>query len=179
MNYSRGQVYYCEKIYANRGGEVDLKKGRPCVIISADRFNENSPNVIVAYITHKLFEQGYPNHAYLTSLLVTEDKSSYVMGEQIATVSKERLRDYVGRVTEEEMQRIDDAVSFSLFSDYPRDNYPAQKIQRNTTNFSDKNEIAKVEYLEHLKKNSQMMENKYNELLKKYNTMKELLKDLL
>ena len=102
----RGDIIYVETYY-QEGSEQ--KAGRPAIIVSNDRCNESSPVVEVVYLTTQ--NKNYlPTHVYIRSAT----KPSIALCEQIHSISKSRLGDYVSTCTEDEMKNIDIALAVSL-----------------------------------------------------------------
>jgi len=63
----------------------EIKKTRPCVIVSPDEMNDNISTVIIALMTTK-------SHKYPTRLPVMfKNKSGWIVLDQIRTVDKRRL----------------------------------------------------------------------------------------
>lgn len=104
--YERGQIYYVSKT-AQVGNEMIA--GRPAVIISNDRVNSKLNVVEVIYLTTRTKCQA-PEHIIIHSTNVT----STTICEQITTVDKSRLREYIGTCTAEEMELIDIALLNSI-----------------------------------------------------------------
>ena len=90
--------------------ELDPAKGReqagrrPVLVISHDIFNERSGTVIAMAITSQAPTAGFP----LTVELMSGNlpKRSWVKISQIRTLSIQRLRRRIGRVSPEELLRI-------------------------------------------------------------------------
>lgn len=77
---------------------------RPVLVIQADNFNANAPTVIVASITSVIKKRYLPSH-----IILGEDfgltKPSMVLLEQIQTVNKDDLTEYIGFVDDERLWR--------------------------------------------------------------------------
>lgn len=107
---TRGDVWYVDLGHDNvKGSEQNGK--RPCVIIQNNTGNYYSTTVIVALITTK-DKNSLPTHVSLSL-----NKKSTVMCEQIRTVAKHRLLDYIGRLKNDKLNEVNNAlkVSLSLF----------------------------------------------------------------
>ena len=104
----RGQIYMVDlsPVVGSEQGGV-----RPCVVIQNDIGNRFSPTVIVAAITGRT-KKSLPTHAPLKSTGLLKD--SICLLEQIRTVDKSRLLDYVGEISKDEMDAIAQALSKSL-----------------------------------------------------------------
>ena len=89
------------------GGEI--RKTRPAVIVSNDSANRVLNRVQVVPITSKL-GQLYPSEAYVSVI----GKRSKAMADQLATVSKRRLRERIGRVNASELDALARAIMTQL-----------------------------------------------------------------
>lgn len=71
----------------------EIKKTRPCLVISPDEMNHNISTVIIAPMTTK-------SHQYPTRVEVTfKRKAGWIVLDQIRTVDKRRLVRKLGSVT--------------------------------------------------------------------------------
>ena len=70
----------------------EIKKSRPCVIISPDELNRHLGTVIMAPMTTA--SRAYPTRIPLTF----SGKSGWVVLDQIRTVDKRRLRKRLGKI---------------------------------------------------------------------------------
>ena len=102
----RGDIYYAELnpvIGSEQGGT------RPVLIISNDIGNRHSPTVIVAAITSRVHTK-----AKLPTHFEGLNKDSIILLEQIRTIDKKRLQEYIGMLSESEMARVDKALAISV-----------------------------------------------------------------
>ena len=80
----------------------DVKTGDAVMVIQADNFNANAPTIIVAAVTAVMKKKYLPSH-----IILGEDfglkKPSMVLLEQIQTVNKDELTDYIGSVNDERL----------------------------------------------------------------------------
>ena len=103
----RGEIYYIEKGYNEVGSEQ--RTGRPAIIVSNDKCNEHSAVVEVVYLTTQP-KSDLPTHIDIRST----PKTSVALCEQISSVSKERVGQYVGQCSEYEMLMLEAALEISL-----------------------------------------------------------------
>lgn len=107
----RGDIYYAELnpvIGSEQGGT------RPVLIISNDIGNRHSPTVIVAAITSRVHTKAkLPTHTAIRDFEGL-NKDSIILLEQIRTIDKKRLQEYIGMLSESEMARVDKALAISI-----------------------------------------------------------------
>ena len=89
--------------------------GRPAVIISNDIGNNAAPILEVVYLTTQE-KKPLPTHVKINS----SKYPSTVLCEQIDTVNKDKVGDYIGQCSMAEMKKIDAALSLIHISE-PRD----------------------------------------------------------
>lgn len=107
MEINRGEIFYIRRGGATTGSEIHPE--RPAVVISNKENNENSDIVEIVYMTLKP-KKDLPTHVKIKAT----GKLSTVLCEQVSTVSTERLGEFVGKCTDEEMKDIDVALMISL-----------------------------------------------------------------
>lgn len=108
-NIKRGDIYYADLspiIGSEQGGL------RPVLCIQNDEGNQHSPTTIVAALTSRRTKHWIPTHVRLHSDNLL--KKSTVLLEQIRTLDKTRLMEYVGTVSESDMAKIDRAIKISM-----------------------------------------------------------------
>ncbi len=107
----RGDIFYADLspvVGSEQGGT------RPVLIVQNDTGNKHSPTVIAAAITSQTNKAKLPTHIELSGRSVGLTKDSVVLLEQIRTIDKRRLREHMGRLDEDMMSRIDDAIAVSF-----------------------------------------------------------------
>lgn len=103
----RGDIHYIVDYKDNVGSEQGA--GRPAIIVSNDMCNQYSPVVEVVFLTTKP-KSDLPTHVTIRSC----SKVSIALCEQVTSVSIERVGDYSGTCTKQEMDAIDTALCTSL-----------------------------------------------------------------
>ncbi len=107
----RGDIYYADLspvVGSEQGGT------RPVLIVQNDTGNRHSPTVIAAAITSQLGKARLPTHIRIPGPEVGLAKDSVILLEQIRTLDKRRLREHMGRLTDEQMSRVDNAIAVSF-----------------------------------------------------------------
>lgn len=83
---------------------AEIKKTRPCVIISPDEINQYIRTVIIAPLTTS--NKNYPTRMNIRF----QGKSSQIVLDQIRTVDKHRLLKKIGKITLPDSQAICDKL---------------------------------------------------------------------
>ena len=108
--YRRGDIYI-----ANLNPFKGSEQGgtRPVLVLQNNDGNYFCPTLIVAPLSSKLKKPNLPTHFLLKKGrgLMTD---SIVELEQIKTIDKSRVQRYIGKVTREQMELIDEAIHKSL-----------------------------------------------------------------
>ncbi len=82
----------------------EIKKTRPCVVISPDEMNQNIRTVIIAPMTTK-------SHAYPTRVgLKFQGKRGWVVLDQIRTVDNIRLVRKLGKLNNQTVIKVKDVI---------------------------------------------------------------------
>lgn len=110
-NVKRGEIYY-----ADLSPVVGSEQGglRPVLVVQNDVGNKHSPTVIVSAITSQINKAKLPTHIEIPASRDGLNKDSVVLLEQLRTIDKRRLQDLVGHVSQESMEKINNAMSISL-----------------------------------------------------------------
>ncbi len=104
--FSRGQIYFVNMTEAVGSEQTG---NRPAVIVSNNTGNLFSTIVEVVFLTTKK-KPDLPTHVLIDSA----KSQSVALCEQIQTVDKKRLSQYIGTVSRQEMGMIDQALAVSL-----------------------------------------------------------------
>ena len=78
----------------------EMKKMRPCVVLSPDEMNDHIGTVIIAPMTTKSHD--YPSRVGIDF----EGKSGLVVLDQIRTIDKKRVMKRLGKIKEKEIRKI-------------------------------------------------------------------------
>ena len=105
----RGDIYHADlnPVFGSEQGGY-----RPVLVIQNNRGNQYSPTVIVAAITSKP-KSKMPTHVPVPADMQGLEKDSVVLLEQLRTLDKKRLVDYVGTLDRQQMLKVDKALCSS------------------------------------------------------------------
>jgi len=82
----------------------EIKKTRPCVIISPDEMNKYLDTVAIAPITSK--SKNYPTRVMIS----LEEIDNWVVIDQIRTIDKIRLTKKIGKLNQKEVNSIKQVI---------------------------------------------------------------------
>lgn len=113
----KGDIYYADlrPVVGSEQGGI-----RPVLVIQNDTGNRYSPTVIIAAITSRMGKHSLPTHIFLEEPGSGLKKDSTVLLEQIRTIDRARLKEYIGKVDSNFLYQVDQALAASLgmvFSD--------------------------------------------------------------
>lgn len=109
----RREIYYADLspvVGSEQGGK------RPVLIIQNDVGNKHSPTTIVAAITSRKTKVSLPTHVEIQAQGLAKD--SIVLLEQIRTIDKRRVKEYIGELESSAMQKVDCAIVISFGIQY-------------------------------------------------------------
>ena len=111
MQIKRGDIFYADlsPVVGSEQGGV-----RPVIIIQNDIGNRHSPTVICAAITSKMNKAKLPTHIELEAKKYQLVKNSVILLEQIRTIDKQRLKDYICHVDKKMMLQVEEALKISF-----------------------------------------------------------------
>ena len=111
MNIKRGNIYLAA-LDPTVGREI--AKTRPVVIVSNDQNNLYAGTVSIVPLTSKNTEKTYPFETFLLKGTANLPKNSKAKADQIRTIDKTRLVQFVGELSQNEMAQIGKAISIHL-----------------------------------------------------------------
>lgn len=110
MKIQKGDMFY-----ADLDGIGSEQKGiRPVIIIQNDVGNKHSPTVIVVAMTKVTNKIKKKSRKQSTHAEIMCEKQSIVLCEQVRTIDKRRLQNYIGKLTEEEIIKVNEALRISM-----------------------------------------------------------------
>lgn len=86
----------------------EIKKTRPCVVVSPDEINNNLRTIIIAPITSK--SKHYPTRVEIN----VNGNNNWVVIEQIRTIDKRRVHKKVGHLLAAEISEIKKVIKETL-----------------------------------------------------------------
>lgn len=110
MNIKRGDIYYADlsPVVGSEQGGI-----RPVLIVQNDVGNKYSPTVIAAAITSQKYKQSSDTHKRRCGRLRTA-KGFHRFVEQVRTLDKKRLKERMGNLPTDEMNKVNRALSVSF-----------------------------------------------------------------
>ena len=108
---SRGDIFWVN-LDPTVGSEI--RKKRPAVVVSNNAANKRYDHVTVLPLTSKNTTKVEPFQIFLSQEESSLKKDSKALAEQIRTISKLRLGQWVGHLGLESIQKINQAVKIHL-----------------------------------------------------------------
>ena len=107
----RGDIYYADlsPVVGSEQGGV-----RPVLIVQNDVGNKFSPTVIAAASPSQRDKANLPTHIEVDTGSSGLMKDSVVLLEQVRTIDKHRLKEKMGKLDENSMNRVNEALSISF-----------------------------------------------------------------
>lgn len=111
MIIKRGDIYYADlrPVVGSEQGGI-----RPVLILQNDIGNRHSPTVICAAVTSKLKKAKLPTHVEISAKDYSMEKDSVILLEQVRTIDKTRLRDWVCHLEPNMLKKVERALKISL-----------------------------------------------------------------
>ena len=107
----RGDIFYADlsPVVGSEQGGV-----RPVLIVQNDIGNKYSPTVIAAAVTSQINKAKMPTHIEIDAEAYGLAKDSVILMEQIRTIDKKRLKEKIGHIDEELMEKVNEALGISF-----------------------------------------------------------------
>ena len=111
MMIQRGEIYLAmlSPVVGSEQGGV-----RPVLVIQNNVGNKFSPTVIVAAITSRMDKHNLPTHVLIEQSRYGLQKDSMILLEQVRTIDKKRLREKIGKLDDELMDSVNEALVISF-----------------------------------------------------------------
>ena len=116
--YHRGDIYL-----ANLNPFVGSEQGgtRPVLVLQNNIGNFYCPTLIVAPITSRIWKKTeQPTHFYIKDTDFLDDPS-IVLLEQIKTIDKRRVKEFIGKLDDDQMCKVNECIEISLGLHIPED----------------------------------------------------------
>ena len=139
MSLTRGDIYYVDAI-GSVGSEQ--RGGRPAIIVSNDKCNQHSPVVEVVYLTTAP-KSTLPTHVTVRSA----PRVSTALCEQVHSVDTQRLGDYCGSCTPQELSAVDMALLISLGLDVMGGGCSSPELVESATDVGEKQPVEAPELI--------------------------------
>lgn len=82
----------------------EIRKTRPCVIISPDEMNRHLKTVVIAPMTSK-------SHPYPTRVIVLHNKTNgFMVIDQVRTIDKHRIIKILGHLVPDEIKELKEVI---------------------------------------------------------------------
>ncbi len=107
----KGDLYFADlsPVVGSEQGGI-----RPVLVVQNDVGNKYSPTIIVAAVTSQINKAKLPTHVELEAADGGLSKNSVVLLEQLRTIDKQRLKERIGTLSQEQIPTVDQALSVSL-----------------------------------------------------------------
>lgn len=105
----RGDIYYVFRDETRGSVGAEIVSGRPAIVVSNEHLNSTSSVVEVVYLTTQE-KPDMPTHVTINS----SHRASTAICEQIHSVSRSRIGNYIGHCSDEELAELNVALCASL-----------------------------------------------------------------
>ncbi|MCR4437156.1 MAG: type II toxin-antitoxin system PemK/MazF family toxin [Clostridiales bacterium] len=111
MVIKRGDIFYADlsPVIGSEQGGI-----RPVLVVQNDVGNKYSPTIIAAAITSQINKAKLPTHIEISAQEYGLAKDSVILLEQIRTIDKKRLREKIGHLDDELMEKVNEALNISF-----------------------------------------------------------------
>lgn len=107
----RGEIYFAQlnPVIGSEQGGI-----RPVLVVQNDVGNQYSPTTIVLAITSQINKAKLPTHIEIKAEDYALERDSVILSEQIRTIDKTRLKQRIAVLSEETMNKVNQALIVSL-----------------------------------------------------------------
>ena len=107
----RGEIYFAQlnPVIGSEQGGI-----RPVLIVQNEIGNQYSPTTIILAITSQINKAKLPTHIELAAVDYGLERDSVILAEQVRTIDKSRLKQRIAVLSEERMNKVDNALLISL-----------------------------------------------------------------
>ena len=106
----RGDIYFADLnpvVGSEQGDE------RPVLVVQNNIGNEHSPTIVVAPLTGNLRKNPLPTHVFIPKCHRL-DKDSIALIEQIRTIDRSRISDFIGKLSDRLIPALDKALAICV-----------------------------------------------------------------
>ena len=107
----RGDIFYADLSPAIGSEQSGT---RPVLILQNNVGNRYSSTLIVAAITNRSQKNQLPTHVYIGEAGIGLLHDSVILLEQLRTIDKSRLSDYIGSLSSNAMSKVNTALATSI-----------------------------------------------------------------
>lgn len=107
----RGELWTCD---LRPGVGYEVTKKRPCLVISSDEINKHASTIIVLPFSSQMPRILGPERIFVPSYMTGLQKDSVILAYQIRSIDKTRLFKKIGRLSEEKLFEIENALRLVL-----------------------------------------------------------------
>lgn len=107
----RGDVYWVQLPKINNNSHIQSNK-RPCCIVSNEACNKFSPVLTICPLTTSLHKKKLKTHVTVNNPCLNQP--STVLGEQVMSIDRCNILHFIGKLTNDEMEKVDEAVKAQL-----------------------------------------------------------------
>lgn len=104
----KGDIFHIDDDSPHTGDE--MWSDRPGLVISNDVANKHAGVVTIVYLTSSKKKRVRPTHVNVLS----GDTKALALCEQVYTVDKSKVKEFIGHITDEEMKAVDSALMFQM-----------------------------------------------------------------
>ena len=107
----RGDIFYADlsPVVGSEQGGI-----RPVLVIQNDIGNKYSPTIIISAITSQINKAKLPTHVEIRAEDFGLLKDSVILLEQIRTIDKRRLREKIGKLDDDLMEKVNEGLYISV-----------------------------------------------------------------